>query len=65
MSEIGTYELHNTYEAHGFKTKFVLSRPKACQSMTQELEMLDESFKKNMFQLLIFLGKSHFPSVIG
>lgn len=68
MSEIGTYELHSTYERHGFKTRFVLSRPKACQSMTQELEMVDESFKKNMFQLariLIFLGKSHFPSVIG
>lgn len=68
MSQIGTYELHSTYERHGFKTRFVLSRSKACQSMTQELEMVDESFKKNMFQLariLIFLGKSHFPSVIG
>lgn len=30
--------------------------------------MVDEIFKKNIFQLariLIFLGKSHFPSVIG
>lgn len=51
MSEIGTYELHSTYKRHGFKTRFVLSRSKACQSMTQELEMVDESFKKNMFQL--------------
>lgn len=60
--------IHSTYERHSFSIRFVLSRPKACQTMTQELEMVDESFKKNMFQLariLNFLGKSHFPSVIG
>lgn len=44
MLEIGTYELHSTYDRRGFKTRFILPRRKACQSMTQELEMVDESF---------------------
>lgn len=68
MSEIGTYELRSTYKRHGFKIGFVLSRSKACQSVTREPEMVDESCKKDMFQLaqiVIFLSKPHFPSVIG
>lgn len=45
--------IHSTYERHGFNIRFVLSRPKACQTMTQELEMVDESFKKRTCSSLL------------